>query len=106
MLRAVTAVVEVRDDGARATVLVRGEIDIATTPEVDAAIAEITRPDIVLDLSDVTFMGSSGLASLLRAAKRAAELGGTLVLRAPSRPVRDLLAMTHLTDRFAVEEPG
>jgi anti-sigma B factor antagonist len=106
MLRDVTAVVEVHDDGGRATVLVRGEIDIATTPEVDAAIAQITQADIVLDLSDVTFMGSSGLATLLRASKRAEELGGTLVLRAPSRPVCDLLAMTHLTDRFHVEEPG
>jgi anti-sigma B factor antagonist len=106
MLRAVTAVVEVHDDGARATVVVRGDIDIATTPEVDAAIAQIMRPDIVLDLSGVTFMGSSGLATLLRASKRAVELGGTLLLRAPSRPVRDLLAMTHLTERFTVEEPS
>jgi anti-anti-sigma factor len=48
-------------------------------------------------------MGSSGLATLLRASKRAAELGGSLSLRAPSRSVRDLLEMTHLTDRFVVE---
>ena len=100
---AVTAGVHVEDDGARAVVRVSGEIDIATTPDVDDAVARITTPHIVLDLSEVSFMGSSGLASLLRASRRAEELGGSLVLRAPSRAVRDLLEMTHLTDRFTIE---
>jgi anti-sigma B factor antagonist len=100
----VTAGVHVFDDGARAVVRVTGEIDIATTPELDDAVDALTTPAIVLDLTGVTFMGSSGLASLLRAAKRAAELGGSLELQTPSRSVRDLLAMTHLTDRFTITE--
>jgi anti-sigma B factor antagonist len=100
----VTAGVHVEDDGARAIVHVRGEIDIATTPAVDEAVAGVSAPLIVIDLSGVTFMGSSGLASLLRASRRAADLGGSLTLRAPSRPVRDLLEMTHLTERFEIED--
>jgi anti-sigma B factor antagonist len=104
MLTPVTAGVHVEVDDARAIVRVSGEIDIATTPEVDEAVARLTTPDIVLDLSEVTFMGSSGLASLLRASRRATELGGSLVLRQPSRAVRDLLEMTHLTDRFTIAD--
>jgi anti-sigma B factor antagonist len=101
----VTAV-EVSNEGAQAVVVLRGEVDIATTPAFDAAIAALIGPDIVLDLSSVTFMGSSGLATLLRASRRASELGGSMVLRSPSRPVRDLLMMTHLTERFTYEEPS
>lgn len=105
MLRTVAAAqvrVEERDGGA--VVHVSGEIDIATTPDLDDAVDRITAPTIVLDLAEVTFMGSSGLASLLRASRHATELGGSLELRAPSRPVRDLLEMTHLTDRFTITD--
>ena len=96
--------VEVVDEGGRAVVVVRGEVDVATCPALDDAVAAIETPDIVLDLTDVTFMASSGLASLLRADRRANELGGRLKLRTPSRAVVDVLQMTHLDDRFAIEQ--
>jgi anti-anti-sigma factor len=57
---------------------------------------------LVIDLAEVTFMGSSGLASLLRAQRLLTESSATLELREPSQTVRDLLAMTHLTDRFTI----
>ena len=96
--------VDVTEDGARAIVVVRGEIDVATCPGLDAAVAGVTSPEIVLDLSDVTFMASSGLASLLRADRHATSLGGRVLLRSPSRAVVDVLQMTHLDDRFAIEQ--
>jgi len=98
----VTADVQVHHDGPRAIVAVRGEIDIATSPALDDAVAGISSGDIVIDLAGVTFMGSSGLASLLRAARRAEEIGGALSLRAPSKAVCDLLTMTHLVERFTI----
>jgi anti-sigma B factor antagonist len=97
----------IHDDGARAVVVVRGEIDVASCPALNGIVADLTCPEIVLDLAEVTFMDSSGLAALLRAERRARELGGRLLLRAPSRAVLDVLQMTHLDDRFTVEgEPG
>ena len=96
----------IHDDGARAVVVVRGEVDVATCPALDRLVAGLTTPEIVLDLAEVTFMASSGLASLLRADRRARELGGRLLLRAPSRAVVDVLQMTHLDDRFSVEGPA
>jgi anti-anti-sigma factor len=95
--------IEVDDDGTCAVVFVRGEIDMATSPQVDDAVATLSTPAIVLDLAGVTFMGSSGLASLLRAQRRATDLGGSLVLRSPSRQVRDVLEMTRLVERFTIE---
>lgn len=90
-------------EGSRAVVVVRGEVDVATCPALDAAVAELTAPEIVLDLAEVTFMASCGLASMLRADRRARELGGRVLLRSPSRAVVDLLEMTHLDGRFTVE---
>ena len=103
MLTAMMADVQVEDDGTRAVVRVTGEIDIATSPLLEDAVAQLTAPDVVLDLEGVTFMGSSGLASLLRAARRADGLGGSLRLRV-SKQVRDLLEMTRLTSRFTIED--
>jgi anti-sigma B factor antagonist len=97
-----TADVMVEEDGRTAVVVVTGEIDIATSPALDDAVAALTTPDIVLDLRGVTFMGSSGLASLLRADRHAQGLGGTLVVRI-SQQVKDLLEMTQLSSRFTIE---
>lgn len=99
-----TAAIQLQDDGTRAVIAVDGEIDLATSPDLDSLIAGLTTAEIVLQLAGVTFMGSSGLASLLRASRKAEELGGQLVIRAPSRQVRDLLEMTRLTDRFTIED--
>ena len=95
--------VHVVEDGSSAIVVVTGEIDIATSPRVDEAVAQLTTPEIVLDLRGVSFMGSSGLASMLRAARHAESLGGALRVR-PSKQVRDLLEMTRLTERFEIED--
>lgn len=100
-------VVRVVHEGPRAEVEVAGEVDIATCPPLDDTVARLAAAGIeqlTFDLREVTFLGSSGLASLLRAQRLVAAEGGRLVLRAPSRVVRDLLEMTQLRDHFAVED--
>ena len=46
---------------------------------------------LVLDLSAVKFMDSSGLAVILRQSMRRRDAGGSLHIRKPSEPVRRLL---------------
>jgi anti-anti-sigma factor len=56
--------------GTTVRVLVAGELDIATTPQLHAQLAHEQgngATAIVLDLSDVTFMDSTGLHALLSA---------------------------------------
>ncbi len=92
--------------GSASEVVVRGEVDIAMTPAFDDAIADALASgatELSMDLSEVTFMGSSGLAGLLRSQRLMREGGGRLVLRAPSRAVLDLLEMTRLTERFGLQ---
>ena len=98
----VSSVVVVRT-GPVAEVDVRGEVDIATTPEFDDAVQAVLDDGasvLVMHLADVTFMGSSGLAGLLKAQRLMREAGGRLVLAEPSAAVTDLLDMTKLRDRF------
>ena len=93
--------------GPTTEVRVRGEIDIATNPSFYAALASAAEAGatvLEMDLSGVTFMGSSGLAALLRAQRLLRERGARLVLVRPSRAVTDLLEMTKLLDRFGIGE--
>ena len=99
--------VEVVQLGATTEVRVRGEIDIATNPTFDTALAAAGEAGVTLlemDLSEVTFMGSTGLAALLRAQRLLRERGARLVLVRPSRAVTDLLEMTKLLERFGIGE--
>lgn len=55
------------------TISLAGELDIATAPRVDAALADAEAGDarsIVLDLSDLTFMDSTGVRLVLSAHAR------------------------------------
>ena len=85
-----------------------GEIDASTAPALVEALAT-RRPDIagkhlVVDLSEVGFIDSSGLAALLDARGRLAADGGMLILRRPSRCVVRLLDITHLQRAFRIEQ--
>jgi anti-anti-sigma factor len=82
-----------------ATVVLDGEIDIVTAPDVRRFLmAAISGGDVHLavDMSGVTFIDAAGIDVLLAAANRAREAGGGLWLLAPSRQVRRLLGVLHL----------
>ena len=90
-------------------VLVGGEIDAASAPHLAAVIDPlVAEPDasVVVNLADVTFMDSSGLRTLVRAANEAKDSGGSLVLARASGAVVRLLEVTGLLDhlRPATEE--
>ncbi len=86
-------------DPPSTTVVLGGEIDIATAPAVRRFLmAAISGGDVHLavDMSGVTFIGAAGIGVLVAAANRAREAGGSLSLLAPSRQVRRLLNVLHL----------
>jgi anti-anti-sigma factor len=62
------AMFAVDSDGAR-TFFLRGELDMATAPMMESAIAEAVAQGgpITLDLSHLRFMDSSGIQAILRA---------------------------------------
>jgi len=91
----------------RALLTVRGELDTLTAPELDAALRELVAGStgrLVVDLSGVTFLASSGLAVLIGAARRLAELGGRLHLVAASRAVTRPLQVTGADALFDIHD--
>ena len=86
-------------DPPSATVVLDGEIDIATAPAIRRFLmAAINGGDVHLavDMSGVTFIDASGIGVLVAAANRAREAGGSLSLLAPSPQLRWLLDVFHL----------
>jgi anti-sigma B factor antagonist len=60
----------------RYIVTVSGEVDLATSPDLDAAVIaglESGTNSVIIDLTDVSFMDSSGLGVIVRALKRCRE---------------------------------
>ena len=85
-------------DGTVATLFVRGELDIATTPKLEAGFAglEPGYERLVVDLTECSFFASSGISLLLDQGARHREAGvEMLVVKAPSEVQRmfDLLAL-------------
>ncbi len=84
-----------RDEGRR--LAVSGELDMATAPQLAAAIAGDERDDggpPVLDFAGLAFMDVSGMRVLLDAARRAKRDGGRLVVFNPQPAIRRLFALT------------
>jgi anti-sigma B factor antagonist len=96
--------IDVQREGDEPVVHLAGELDLSTSPDLQEALAPLTRESrrVVVDLADLEFMDSTGLAALLGAHKALAERGGTLELRHPSRMVIGLVQITGLDDVFEI----
>lgn len=101
--RPAKATIEAGFDGAGiALVSIQGELDLASVPGVEVVLEQIlaAAPDrLAFDLSKVTFMDSSGLAMLLRAAERVP----TIEVREPSPSVQLIIRATGLADVLQVD---
>ena len=90
-------------DGGAAVIGVVGELDAYSAPSLEELAAGLRADgcnDLTLDLSQTTFVDSSGLRVLLALHTDLAESPGRLVLQDPSDPVSRLLSITGLTDHF------
>jgi anti-anti-sigma factor len=94
----------VSSEGSTEIVAVTGDVDLAT---VDVLRAQLTSAlqrgaKVVLDLRNVSFMDTQGLAAVIEAEKSSSESGTRfIVVRAPAT-VHRLFDMIGLTDRLTV----
>jgi anti-anti-sigma factor len=83
-----------------------GEIDLHVSPRIERSLASIIqkRPaKIVVDLSGVTFIDSSGLAVLINARQNVQEYGGKLTLSGVNDQVRPIFEMARLDQFFLID---
>ena len=96
----------VREKNGRATLVLRGDLDAYTGQRfnecVQAAVTA-TKGDVTMDMREVAFVDSSGIAILVAAAKSLRERGNSLVLQSPPRMLQKVLEMTGVTKLVRVE---
>ena len=88
------------EDGGELLIFkLKGSLDLATSPTVRAALMDATakgRRHLVVDLTQLEFLDSTGLGALIGAHRRANEQGGSLRLIVSEGPIARLLNITGL----------
>jgi len=78
-------------------VTLHGELDVASAEGLSNSLVELAGSTVVADLSDLTFMDSSGIGALVRARNRIKADGlGELLLTRPVEIVRRTLEIVGL----------
>ena len=83
----------------------QGEIDVATAPDLRHELADavsVGRCKVIVDLTQVTFMDSTGLNILVRARRAAEARGGELRLVGAGETIRRLMCITGLDQIFTI----
>ena len=91
----------------RYIITVSGEVDLATSPELDNAIIvaiESGTSSLAIDLTDVSFMDSSGLGVIVRGLKRCREADKDLDLVITNERVLKVFGITGLDQVIPIHD--
>jgi anti-anti-sigma factor len=92
-------------DGGITTIKLRGRMDVRGAQEIDLKFTAVTAAKqgaYIVDMSEVDFLASIGMRTLLVSAKAAQARGGRLVLFKPIKLVADSLEMAGITSILPV----
>lgn len=89
------------------TLILRGELDLASRVKLDSALARLqlertTR--LVLDLGEVSFMDSSGVHAVMNVKALCAEHGCELLIPSRSAPVQRLFELTGVLAQLPADD--
>jgi anti-sigma B factor antagonist len=93
--------------GDNLVIAVSGELDVFTAPTLDDLLAESIEAgstNLIVDLTEVTFLDSTGLGSMVKGLKRARERGGSLRVVASSDRIVKVFKITGLDQAMALTE--
>jgi anti-anti-sigma factor len=93
-----------RNDGYE-LLSVGGELDIATAPRMIAALNEALSDmdsPLIVDLSDVVFMDSTGLALLMNARRRVMRRGQGFAIICPAGPISRVFEIADMVESLGV----
>jgi anti-sigma B factor antagonist len=93
----------------KATILdVSGDIDFANSPEVRQSVLREIRESrssrVIVNLSQVRYIDSSGVASLIEGLKASRDLGSRFILVGLSTSAKEVLQLSRLTKVFEIYE--
>jgi anti-sigma B factor antagonist len=101
--------VEVSETVRAWSVVVRGEIDMETAPQLERVLDEVVAKGallVTLDLEGVDFLDSSGLRVILGASNKLGEHDGQLLIEGASSAVERVLEITGVIERLRQSRPS
>ncbi len=89
---------------AYSVIVVYGEVDLHTAPKVQYAIERGSEgvEAVILDVTEIAFMDSTALYTLMRARELLEKKGASLRLTTPSKAVERIFAVTGFGDYFDI----
>lgn len=95
---------EIREESGKLVAALAGEIDLENAPEVRRILLECTSGgrDVLVDLSQVSYIDSSGIASLVEALQNANSGGSDLGLVAVSPQAMRVFELARLDKVFTI----
>jgi len=88
-------------------VALAGELEVVSVDEFSVRMADLDgggRSHVVIDVSGVTFIDSSGINALIRSVRSVEARGGTAVVASPSAVAQRVFAITRLSQLVTVEQ--
>jgi anti-anti-sigma factor len=95
--------VTTQDSGGQVTISLKGELDLSSVGKVQEALRRVEAEGpalLILDLSNLTFLDSTGLRAVVTADERARENGRRLVVVRGPDAVQRVFAITRLEERL------
>ena len=98
--------INVKRDGKRSIVYVSGDIDLYTSPKLRETVLELfgrrAQTCVILNLKDVQYVDSSGIASLVEGLQEAKRRQARFVLVGLNEAPRHVLELTRLLSVFEI----
>jgi anti-sigma B factor antagonist len=99
--------VSVEQKGTVAVVKVSGVVDLGKSPALRERMLALVREGVkglVIDMSGVKYLDSSGMATLVDMLNRIEDKGGNMVVTGLPKEMRQMFRITHLDQRFDFAE--
>lgn len=96
---------ELKTEKDHARVLIEGEVDMHVAPELREVlrkVAALKLPKVIVDLNGVSFIDSSGIATIVEALKNVRKSAGKLVVENCQEAVRDTFEIAGLTEILGI----
>ena len=97
----------VSHDGPACVAYLEGELDVSTSERLRAELLTLIDDgcrSLVIDMSELTLIDSTGLGVLVGVLKRMLQHGGDMALKAPRRSAQKVFAITGLDRVFTIEQ--
>ncbi|MDQ2651376.1 MAG: STAS domain-containing protein [Actinomycetota bacterium] len=96
--------VEVLPGETETVISLAGELDVSTASELRDTLdrIDVTTGSLILDMSGLRFVDSTGIGCLFKLERRAADAGCIVVARCPQPQIHRVMEMTQLNRLIAI----